>query len=912
VDVNGTRYCLVIGRPGWFGGGPSPDALAWHQLDHTVRLAEVPFVFPERTGNRRLSPADRRGAARDRYGNWYWISPDRRQVRFQAAGTRGSTLFWPRTGECRPDGSFTDLAPVRPVVHHFAALAVTDHHYLVIGAPDLPGVLVFDLHGGGAPTSVRWPVALSPIDMAAAPDGGVWILDGPPGPGRSRYWALDRFLRIGNLAGAPAPATEPADFRPAHPGQGDPAVPPARHPGTPSEISAEWAVAIEALPDGSVLVLDHGAAGSARIVRQRDDTELGRLPLAPLVRPLDLVFASGPGGAASGTVFVAESQGDQAFAYDLDADASALTASTRYLPMRLFSGKALVAAGDQVYYDLGEHWLALADRRGMRYRNAATLDLEPLTAGEPGTVWHRVTLDARIPPGTSVRVFSRAADEPAALPGTPWRAEPAPYLRGLASEVPYHRFGAPDATDAGTWELLLQHAVGRHLQLRLVIAADGRHTPRLWALRAHHPRFSYLQHYLPDLYQEDPDAADFLDRYLANVEGLFTAHEGRIQDAQRLFDITTLDAEYVGWLGGWLGAVVDAGWDEARARLLVQHAVELFGRRGTVRGLVEAIRLATDPCPDSGIFADSPRAGFAVRIVEEFRMRPAPGRVFAGGTDASLRLIESGQRWQVADGGAELDRRYRQFVVGQHGSVAALASAWGRPVTTAAGGTSFAEPFPSLTPAGPVEAADRAAFIAGSLAIAYPDVTAADLAAYRGFLTQRYRRAEQLTAAWGLTGGSVLRSFDEVRLPGPAVPADGPALRDWIQFVAAYLPTVRSAHRLTVLVPVPLDGTDAARADLIARVAQVVARERPGHVAYQVKLYWAAFRLGEARVGLETSVGPGSRFTAMVLGEGRMARGYLGGGHPWDVADRRVVGRDRVRRATSTTSKSGGPVATDE
>ena len=81
-----------------------------------------------------------------------------------------------------------------------------------------------------------------------------------------------------------------------------------------------------------------------------------------------------------------------------------------------------------------------------------------------------------------------------------------------------------------------QYAVGRHLQLRLVIAADGRHTPRLWALRAHHPRFSYLQHYLPDLYQEDPDAADFLDRYLANVEGLFTAHEGRIQDAAKVLD----------------------------------------------------------------------------------------------------------------------------------------------------------------------------------------------------------------------------------------------------------------------------------------------------------------------------------------------------------------------------------------
>ena len=142
--------------------------------------------------------------------------------------------------------------------------------------------------------------------------------------------------------------------------------------------------------------------------------------------------------------------------------------------------------------------------------------------------------------------------------------------------------------------------------LRLVVAGDGRHTPRLWALRAHRPRFSYLQQYLPDLYQEDPDAADFLDRYLANVEGPFTALEGRIESAQVLFGVTSLDTRHLGWLGGWLGAAVDPAWDEARVRLLLEHAVELFGRRGTVRGLVESIRLATDPCPDSSIFDGSP------------------------------------------------------------------------------------------------------------------------------------------------------------------------------------------------------------------------------------------------------------------------------------------------------------------
>ena len=910
MDINGTRFHLVLGRDGWLGDDPAPDGLAWHAPDHTLRLAEVPFVFPERTGNRRLRPEDRRGADRDRYGNWYWIGPDRRELRFQAAGILGSTRYWPQPQACVPQGTgeFSDASPP-PVaaVQRFAGLAVTADHHLVVGAPDLPGVLVFDLSAGGPPTSVTWPVGLSPVDMAAAPDGGVWILDDQPGPGRPRYWCLDRQLRIGNLAGAVPGPPEPPEFEPVGPAA--PGQPPAPAPvATPAAVAAEWAVAIEALPDGSVLVLDHGRHRPARVLHLRGDTELGQLPLAPLVGPVDFAFTPDPGGGPAGTLYVAERQGDQAFAYRLAAGATALTPLPRYLPMRLFSGKALVASGGQVFYDLDERWLALADRRSPRYRNGATLDLGPFDADEPGTVWHRLTIDGRIPPGTSVRVQSRVADELAALTHAPWREEPAPYLRGLDSELPYHRFGAAGATDAGTWELLLQRAVGRHLQLRLVVAGDGRHTPRLWALRVHRPRFSYLHQYLPDLYQEDRDAADFLDRYLANIEGLFTALEGRIEGAQVLFGVTTLDGRYLGWLGEWLGAAVDPAWDEARVRLLLRHAVELFGRRGTARGLVEAIRLATDPCPDSSVFDGSRPPTFAVRVIESFRTRPAPGAAFGEAALTGPRLLETGQRWRPADGRLELDRRYQAFVVARHGTLAGLERAWGRGVATSPDGTSLAEPFPPLTPAAPVEAADRADFIGASLAVTYAEVTGADLGAYRSFLAQRYREPAALSASWGLVGGSVVTSFAEVRLPSATVPPDGRPLLDWVQFVSAFLPTLRAAHRFTVLVPVQLGDSDAARAERLARVAAVVDRERPAHTAYRVQPYWAAFRVGEARVGLETSLAEGSRFVAMVLGEGRTAEAYLGGGHPWDLRDRWVVGRDRVRLGAD----DGGTEATDE
>jgi hypothetical protein len=65
---------------------------------------------------------------------------------------------------------------------------------------------------------------------------------------------------------------------------------------------------------------------------------------------------------------------------------------------------------------------------------------------------------------------------------------------------------------------------------------------------------------------------------------------------------------------------------------------------------------------------------------------------------------------------------------------------------------------------------------------------------------------------------------------------------------------------------------------------------------FDVKFYWAMFRLGEARLGVDTLVDLGGRapelLAAMELGRGHLAEGYLAPRPPMDAADRRVLGRD--------------------
>src|SRR5262249_33564405 len=135
-----------------------------------------------------------------------------------------------------------------------------------------------------------------------------------------------------------------------------------------------------------------------------------------------------------------------------------------YFPMRFAAGKGLIATADGSYYDLDDEWVLLAEQPLPRYEVAATLQLprpreygarESFDGHQPRCVWHRLLIDACIPPGTSIRIQSRAADsldDLAPDAATPWQVEPPLYLRRDPSEIPFYRTplrGRRDRT--GTW-----------------------------------------------------------------------------------------------------------------------------------------------------------------------------------------------------------------------------------------------------------------------------------------------------------------------------------------------------------------------------------------------------------------------------------------------------------------------------
>ncbi len=594
MDANGTRFQLLLGYDDWGNctdctderpsQPSSPLREDWERMSspldgHTTRLAwdcdrnelilqPRLFQFPAAPRDNPPKLSDRRGAGRDRYGNWYWIDKTPREIRVNSVGTGKTSHFWSVGDglECQLPTRFGDFQPKetpRPLPPlQLSGLAVTEDHYLVVGVLEPPGLLIFDLHAGGPPHQILWPkqVPFAPFDMAPRPRGGVWILDRD----NMRYWALDRQFNVVREDQS-TPSEQVDDFQPEDGGpvrrSTSRAFPEGISLTTSSSPPMRNPIAIEALPDDTVLILDSNpdeknrAASFSRIYRYQFGQQLGQALATELA--MDSLIAENQGSAfrligydiafvpeqkdANGNIkvadqlYIAAADGNQTFAFYLSQQNNELmmTPVLEYFPMRLFGGKGIVAAGGQVYYDFADIWIPLVSQPRRRYESEAALCTplgEPRHAfdgREPDCVWHRLLLDACIPPGTEVQVESRAANDEDELPLTEWQQEPHLYLRGNGSELPFVR-KVSNADGNGTWELLFQNARGRYLQLKLRLYGNGRSTPHLLALRAYYPRFSYLERYLPAVYREDSSSASFLDRFLANLEGFYTAIEDKI------------------------------------------------------------------------------------------------------------------------------------------------------------------------------------------------------------------------------------------------------------------------------------------------------------------------------------------------------------------------------------------------
>lgn len=265
---------------------------------------------------------------------------------------------------------------------------------------------------------------------------------------------------------------------------------------------------------------------------------------------------------------------------------------------------------------------------------------QPFDSGIPRTTWHRLYLEACIPPGCSITIHAAASDSPDATQVTTWHphhfgAPTAPSACWLSetSEIPFHAgflTTPPVADRSGLFMILLQstgRAVstlnGRYLHLRLELHGTTQSSPHLAALRAYAFRYNYAERHLPELYREtnfgaDADAlspspapTDFLARYLSLFESFLTPLEDQIANAHLLTRPDTVPDASLDWLAQWVGVTFDPAFPPARRREWLAASSDLQRTRGTLPGF----SLALDIASGGGV------RGGEIVIVENYRLR---------------------------------------------------------------------------------------------------------------------------------------------------------------------------------------------------------------------------------------------------------------------------------------------------
>src|SRR5262249_8918965 len=409
-------------------------------------------------------------------------------------------------------------------------------------------------------------------------------------------------------------------------------------------------------------------------------------------------------------------------------------------------------------------------------------------------------------------IYSRAHNDPDHLSVQDWNLEPGPYQRGNGTELPW----TPLPADLQTWELLFQKASGRYLQLKIVLSGNGRLTPRIRALRAYYPRFSYLKNYLPSAYREDQISASFVERFLAKMEGFYTSIVDRIATSQALLDACSAPAETLDWLANWFGVALDPAWTEPKRRSFLRHATTFFEARGTLPGLMMALRLTLEDCTDPAIFINPLQANNGPRVVEKFRTRQLPlGLLQDTAIDSGLPTKLQTAAWTPSQGADDLDQRYQQSLK--------LTADKQYPLSLSTDDALYSQ---------------WKDFSMGTLGMV-PSKPDAGSELWTTFLRSRYGVLSALNAAYR----SSYARFEDVPFPS-ALPRQPQPLLDWYQFQGMLLMQA-VAHQFTVYLPMPLaDAQDTqahkAKFDLARRV---VALEKPAHTMFEIKFYWAFFRL---------------------------------------------------------------------
>jgi len=266
-----------------------------------------------------------------------------------------------------------------------------------------------------------------------------------------------------------------------------------------------------------------------------------------------------------------------------------------------------------------------------RYTQGQMITVE-LDSGVPRCEWHRVRLDADVPPGTALLAAVATTEDP----------NP-PVLGDASRDSGWITFppGKPHFSDwtagpAGSLDFLINQPPGRYLFFRLRLRGDGIHTPVVRRVRLDFPRVTSLDR-LPDVYRETPKAEDFSKRFLSLFDTSIADLDALIQRYPALLATGGVPDRVLPWLASFFDITFDPIWDADTRRKILGAVPQLYKQRGTSAALQSAVNTIFGVSP---AIVESPSTGpwgsVASRKVLNGERRHPPGNQLETQRDVTL------------------------------------------------------------------------------------------------------------------------------------------------------------------------------------------------------------------------------------------------------------------------------------
>jgi len=241
-----------------------------------------------------------------------------------------------------------------------------------------------------------------------------------------------------------------------------------------------------------------------------------------------------------------------------------------------------------------------------RFVSSATYITTPFDSTTNDTIWHKISLDAKIPTNTTI-------------------------------DISYYSSNFSSLPDNATWSNTLSNpfdslikAKGRYLWIKLELSSlDGISSPELHNCMVFFPRLTYLK-YLPSIYSTDNESKDFLERFLSIFETMQSSVDKKITSFVQYIDPRITPDDFLPWLSTWLGYGLIQKWPKENARRFLELLPELYKNRGTRYGLEQVLSLYLESVKSDVSDASNTDENFSsffkdgkFTIIESFQLRCA-------------------------------------------------------------------------------------------------------------------------------------------------------------------------------------------------------------------------------------------------------------------------------------------------